>query len=347
MKKLTLLLFAIIMLFSCNKEIIQNISRTDPVILADESEVLRPPGGYSSSKRADDYVEAQLKGKPVKNNIGNITDLSTTVVSAYQIDLYFSGVRNAVSYNIYRNDILIANSIQPHYIDKGLTAGTKYKYQVAAVAPNGVQGNLSNIAFGTTFSTDIGSKIILYQSFNGDTTNSSYWIPYNAGLPVITGPSGFTEEEKQRVTDSVAAAWARFPNVKITRNKAEYDASSPGRRFKTIYTQDYFWYCDVETPCAGGVSYLDVLGLDIPNYVFTSALYYSTYYSYKAGTHELGHGVGGLHHAVDYYPGQNYGNDGNYMGAGYSTPFMFWSDWHLISTGALERQIDMITARTQ
>lgn len=335
----------VVIFFSCNKEVKENITKIDPV-LVDESTVLKPVGGYSLSKRSDDYIASMERGKPVKNNVENITSLMTTVKSPYQIDLNWYGVRSAVSYNIYRDNILIVNTNQPFYSDHGLTPNTKYKYQVAGVASNGTVGSLSNIAYGTTFSTDIGSKVIVYLSFNGDTTNSSYWTPYSGGLPLITGPSGFTEDEKQLITDSVAKDLAQFPNIKVTRNKAEYDAAGKARRHKTIFTQDYVWYSG-PTPTAGGVSYLDVFGLDIPSYVFTSALYYNPRYCWIADTHEIGHAIGGLHHAVDCCNcGQSYGGDGNHMGAAYHQAYRFFNN-HLIGTCGKEDQVTILNDRTK
>jgi len=88
------------------------------------------------------------------------------------------------------------------------------------------------------------------------------------------------------------------------------------------------------------------LGLEIPNFVFTSALYYNTNYNIIAGTHENGHAVGGLQHAVDVC-GQSYGNDGNWMGAGYSASSHFFSISHLIVTCGQELQISILTDRTK
>lgn len=341
MKKYLVIALIAVTLFSCQKQASTKLAPTTP---EDESVVLKPKEGYSSSKRSNDFVEAQLRGKPVKNNVGNITDLSTKVISPYQIDLYFTGVRNAVSYNIYRDDVWIANSPQPHWRDFGLYPNTKYKYQVAAVASSGVVGNLSNIAFGTTFATDVSSKVIVFLQFDKDTTTSSYWIGYSGGLPLITEASGFNEEEKQIVTDGVAADYAQFPNVKVTRNRAEYDAASPTRRHKSIYTISYEWYGG-PTPIAGGVSYLNVLGLDIPSFVFSSALYYNTHYNLVAGTHEVGHAIGGLHHAVENCE-QSYGSDGNHMGAAYNAAVRFFN-YHLTSNCNYEDQIPILTSRTQ
>ena len=78
-----LVLIAAIMFFACNKA---EIFRELPSDAVDESEVLKPVGGYSSEKRADDYVASLNRGKPVKNNVGNITSLMTTVKSPYQIN---------------------------------------------------------------------------------------------------------------------------------------------------------------------------------------------------------------------------------------------------------------------
>ena len=351
MKKQFLVLIAAMMfLFSCKKEdgireLPGDASKTQ-LSIVDETEVLKPVGGYSSSKRSADFAEAQLKGKPVKNNVGNITNLTTDVISPYQIDLYFFGVRNAVSYNIYRNDILVGNTTQPHYRDYGLTAGTTYKYQVAGVASNGVVGNLSNVAYGTTFSSESG-KIIYFLQFNKDTVTDKNWIPYTGGLPFVTEASGFNDEEQQIITDGIAADYAQFPNVRVTRNKAEWLAASPSKRAKTIFTISHEWFSGSPTPIAGGVSYFNTLGLDIPNFVFSSALYYNTYYNICAGTHENGHAVGGLHHAVDYYPGQNYGLNGNHMGAAYSQPVRFFADGQLTSLGSREDQITTLNSRTQ
>ena len=98
MKNLFLVFVAALTIISCQKQasdkLAPNVTQNLP---EDETVVLKPKEGYNSSKRSNDFIEAQLKGKPPKNNLSNITDLRTEVISAFQIDLYFSGVRNATS----------------------------------------------------------------------------------------------------------------------------------------------------------------------------------------------------------------------------------------------------------
>src|SRR6188768_988745 len=332
------LLIFLSVLIACNKQVEKVIGVT-PV---DESEVLKPVGGYSSDKRSDDYVASLNKGKPVKNQVGNITSLMTTVKSPYQINLNWYGVSGAVKYNVYRNDVFVGSTIQPLFSDVGLTANTKYKYQVAGVASNGVVGNLSNIVYGTTFAAGTG-RVVIFLQFNKDTTYGQWMNGFNGGEPLITEGSGFTEQEMQTVTDGIAADYAQF-NITVTRNKAEYLAAS--RRTKTIFTISHEWYSGSPVPTAGGVSYLNTLGLDVPNFVFTSALYYNTYYCIVAGTHEDGHAIGGLHHAIDACDGQSYGGDGNHMGAAYHQTYRFWN-YHLVFGCSYEDQITTLNNRTQ
>lgn len=332
------------MITSCEKQASDQLAPKN--LPEDESVVLKPKEGYSSSKRSEDYIASMERGKPVKNNVGNITSLMTTAESPYQINLNWYGVNGAVKYNVYRNDVLVGSTVQPLYSDFGLTQNTKYKYQVAGVASNGVVGNLSNIAFGTTWSVDIGdngNKVLIFLQFDKDTVTNSWG--YTVDNPLIVEASGFTEEEKQIITDGIAADYAQF-NVKVTRDRAEYFATSKERRTKTIFTQSYQWYSG-PTPTAGGVSYLGTLGADIPNFVFTSALSYNTHYNIVAGTHEDGHGIGALHHAIDYCGGPAYGSDGNHMGAAYYAPVRFWSNGHLVTGCTYEDQITTLTARTQ
>lgn len=337
MKKL-LIFLSVLIVFSCNKQV-EKI-RNEPT-LVDESEVLKPSGGYSSFKRSDDFEASQLRGKPVKNQVGNITSLMTTVRSPYKIDLNWYGANGAVKYNVYRNDVFVGSTVQPLYSDNGLLPNTKYKYQVAGVASNGTVGNLSNVVYGTTFAAGTG-RVVIFLQFNKDTTYGQWANGYNGGKPLITEGSGFTEEEMQVITDGIAADYAQF-NITVTRNKAEYLAAS--RRTKTIFTISHEWYSGSPTPTAGGVSYLNTLGLDIPNFVFSSALYYNVYYNIVAGTHEDGHAIGGLRHAVDVC-GQTYGGDGNHMGAAYHQSYRFFN-YHLVSGCTYEDQITILNNRTQ
>jgi fibronectin type 3 domain-containing protein len=63
--------------------------------------------------------------------------LASAAQTETTIDLTWSDVPNAASYDVYRNDALVGNTTTASYSDKGLTAATTYHYQVVAKAPSG------------------------------------------------------------------------------------------------------------------------------------------------------------------------------------------------------------------
>lgn len=77
---------------------------------------------------------------------------------AYSLTLSWDAVDGATSYNVYRGGEFVGNTSSINYVDKGLTPGTGYCYQVSSMTGT-VESDLSVEACGTT-STIEGQVIV-------------------------------------------------------------------------------------------------------------------------------------------------------------------------------------------
>lgn len=138
--------------------------------------------------------------------------------------------------------------------------------------------------------TTILKGYCVYLDFNGEQINNPYW---NGGFSFYATPSGLSDVEKARITDSIR--WDYMPfNITITRDSGVFLKFPSTKRTRLIFTAYNEWY-----GAAGGVAWIESLfwGLDVPAFVFTKALSYSPTYIQEAASHEIGHTIG-LYHQV-------------------------------------------------
>ncbi|MFE5239978.1 MULTISPECIES: extracellular catalytic domain type 1 short-chain-length polyhydroxyalkanoate depolymerase [unclassified Streptomyces] len=76
--------------------------------------------------------------------------LTVTGVTDSTASLSWSAVSGAASYAVYRNGTKVATPASASFTDTGLTAGTAYRYTVAAVGPSGTAGAASAAVPATT-----------------------------------------------------------------------------------------------------------------------------------------------------------------------------------------------------
>jgi hypothetical protein len=132
-----------------------------------------------------DIVGANWQGPPVEfwENLLNVpTDstpptapigLSATPVSQTQINLAWTAASDpesgVASYRIYRNSVQVGSSTGTSFNNTGLTEGTVYTYEVAAVNGAGLQGTKSSPVTTNTFA-DTTAPTIASVNASGDPT---------------------------------------------------------------------------------------------------------------------------------------------------------------------------------
>ena len=127
-------------------------------------------------------VNATTTGPPDTTPPGQITGLSTTVISDTQINLTWtaSGAGDLNHYDVHRSTTTgftpavgnrIAQPTTNSYNNTGLTASTTYYYKVAAVDNASNIGTYSTQATGTTQATGVNPSLELH--FDGNFTDTS------------------------------------------------------------------------------------------------------------------------------------------------------------------------------
>jgi len=107
------------------------------------------------------FAAACAFGAPLAMAVpGTVTGVTATVISSQQINLGWTAVATATSYNIYRcsgsssctpSTTVFATSATTSYSNAGLTSSTIYRYRLKAVdSGGGVSASYSSIVTGTT-----------------------------------------------------------------------------------------------------------------------------------------------------------------------------------------------------
>jgi len=126
------------------------------------------------------------------------TDLAATPVSSSRIDLGWGAAADPESgvawYRLYRDGALVDSTGATALADTGLTAGTTYRYEVAAVNGVGLEGPRSNPASATTFAPDAGDLVVIV------TTTGS---PIPEGYTVLVQGDGYQAEQPVAANGSV------------------------------------------------------------------------------------------------------------------------------------------------
>lgn len=103
-------------------------------------------------------VDAEAAASTVEDTTppAKVTNLTATAVSSSQIDLTWdaNSETDLDHYNIYRDNVKIAESTTNSYSDTGLTPSTTYTYNVSAVDTSGNEGEKSDPASATTLEED-------------------------------------------------------------------------------------------------------------------------------------------------------------------------------------------------
>lgn len=142
--------------------------------------------------------------------------------------------------------------------------------------------------------TGKGKKIklqkVIYLHFGDYYLSNSAWEV--SGLQ-LTG-SSFTEEEQNRIVDSVKWDFRNF-DVVVTKDSTQYHMGDPQKRMRVVITKSYEWY-----GIAGGVAYIGsfTFGDNTPCFVFASLLNHSVKQTFEAVSHEAGHTLGLRHQAL-------------------------------------------------
>ena len=121
---------------------------------------------YQANSLSDRSYTASLTAADILGNTGTktwtftvdtippsaqVTDLAVTTVSTTTINLQWTTVSDAATYNVYRDDLQIGTpTANSYYSDTGLTPSTTYSYSVKAVDNAGNEGKASNIVTPTT-----------------------------------------------------------------------------------------------------------------------------------------------------------------------------------------------------
>jgi hypothetical protein len=105
------------------------------------------------------------------------TGLSGTATSPYQIDLSWNSTSGAVSFNIYRDNAVIATTTSLFYFDNGLAPATAYTYNISAMDNSGMESAKSSSLSITTLS--------LPSEVEQEQTGGSLFIPPPPENPAV------------------------------------------------------------------------------------------------------------------------------------------------------------------
>lgn len=160
-------------------------------------------------------------------------------------------------------------------------------------------------------------KNLLLLDFDGHTVSGTSWN-YNGDF--VCAPSGLTQSEIQKITESIALYFFPF-NVTVSTNENLIAVADNVMRL--VLTESWEWYGR-----AGGVAYTNSFKWNdgTPCFVFTSLLGYHVENISLAGAHELGHTIGLRHQAlwIDCILKSAYNTNGLIMGKPYGQPIVFW-----------------------
>ncbi len=163
-----------------------------------------------------------------------------------------------------------------------------------------------------------GVTNVIYLNFFGKTIANTMW---NVNGTFTVQDAGLAQPEIDYITAQVAAHYPDY-NVRITLDKAVYDAAAFGHKVEVVITEDYQWYGQ-----AGGVAYINSFFWTdgSPAFVFSLLLNYNSHYIAEAAAHEAGHTLG-LRHQSDCTNGvlTNQYSNGKTMGVSYYSPIGLW-----------------------
>ena len=123
----------------------------DDVIISDVAIDFNYTPTYSNSDKT--YFNVKIS-----NPLPKVTGLAATANGVDEIALTWDRIERAQSYNIYRDNMLIANTEKASYTDKGLTHNTEFCYEVAAVGSS-FTFERSEKVYATTYQKEYSATI--------------------------------------------------------------------------------------------------------------------------------------------------------------------------------------------
>ena len=162
---------------------------------------------------------------------GQVTGLSTTVISAYQIDLSWTvnGEIDLDHYRIYRDGFFLTTTTINSFSDTSLNESTLYSYEVSAVDSSNNEGTLSVASAQTTWDTIYASVLTMQLYKTTGQGGKNKWISVdvtvvdNFNSPVsgvlvtitLTNPAG-TDVTLSDTTDANGQVTIDFGNSGLT-----------------------------------------------------------------------------------------------------------------------------------
>lgn len=279
---------------------------------------------FNNRKRPKEEAPGGIRGKPQGKDQQPPTlngEITVSNIQSTRIDLSWpaaSDNKAGVTYDLYRNGVKInlAPMSVPNFIDVGLSPSTTYTYYYQARDAAGNYSVFSSSVTGTTLAgnTDpptTNSQNVVYLNFWGAEVSGTMW---NTNGVIIATEAGFVQVEIDQIVTQVLRHFPLY-DVKITTNKAEFDAAQEGHKMEVIITENYQWFGQ-----AGGVAYINSFFWTSkePCWVFSLLLNYNTHYVAEAIAHEAGHTLG-LRHQSDCVGGvvTNQYRNGWMMGVSY------------------------------
>lgn len=133
-----------------------------------------------------------------------------------------------------------------------------------------------------------GVPATIYLDFDGQTVKSYAWQNDNS---FVCSPSGLTNTQITEIFNRVSEDYRPF-NINITTDSTIFLQAPLNRRTRIIVTPTSDWY-----PGVGGIAYIGsfIWGDDVPAFVFSDKLNFSSKNVAEACSHESGHTVGLSH----------------------------------------------------
>ncbi len=185
-----------------------------------------------------------------------------------------------------------------------------------------------------------GAKAVVFLDFDGHATpNGKLW---NNGSGFYSTTSSFTSTQIRAIWANIAEDYAPF-NINITTDSTLYTAAPGYNRMRVVFSPTTSWYSGY----SGGVAYKGTFNYyiyDIPCFIFTGNLSYSSIYCAEAASHEIGHTLG-LSHDGNSYTGYYSGHNGwnPIMGTAYDYSVSQFSKGEYSDANNLEDDIQIIT----
>lgn len=175
---------------------------------------------------------------------------------------------------------------------------------------------------------------VIYLDFDGEVVIGTSWNSATNTPTINALPSTLNAAAITNIWKRMAEDYRPF-DVNVTTDVAKFNAATPTRRMRIVFTPSSAWY----PSAVGGVAFLNSFSWggnpDTPCWVFENALGYSAKNCAEAGSHEAGHTLSLKHQSVwngscaktaEYHSGIGTGvtSWAPIMGVGYSKNVTIW-----------------------